>query len=183
MAKKRRKLSFLQKEYRKYFLKRLKEYDVKSPSQLDENGKKDFFGGIPEQWVKTKEELNGLKQASYPEQDKTYTNTEGTSFIVSSIGDEGDVELVQLQDASRVISCSIFDFTCEYTPIKAKINDGSNSPLNIALIEVSEITATLNALLRTVLRGAPEVVKNNTRITLKAAKTLLQQLATEIRED
>lgn len=125
IAKKRPKLSDLQKKYRKFFKKRLKDFNVKSPAELDEEGKIEFFGGIPDTWLKEKKEF--MKKEA-----------------------------------------------------KAAINE---SPLNIAIIETSEVVATLNSLLRTALKQAPEDIKATTRAALKVTKMLLKQLAEEIRED
>jgi len=188
--KKRRKLSFLQKEYRKYFLKRLEEYNVKSPAHLDEEKKKEFFGGIPENWIKEKKALNGKRidniikkgteEASYPTTDKVYKNTDGIEYVVSSI-DEGNVELVQLHDAANILICSLGNFKETY--IQAITTADDDSPLNIALVEVSEALATFNALLRTVLRAAPEEVKTSAKEAIRASKVLLQKLTNEVREE
>jgi len=190
--KKTRKLSFLQKEYRKYFLKRLEEYKVKSPAQLDEEKKKEFFGGIPDSWLTEKKSLNGKRidsiiktgkeEASYPLQDKVYKDTKSIKYVVSSI-DNNIVELVQLHDAANIITCSFNEFKETYTLVKAFIKADDDSPLNIALIETSETLATLNALLRTALRGAPDEVKEATKNAIKTIKILLQTLTNEIREE
>ncbi len=45
-------LSNLQKEYREYFKFMLDCYDVKSPSKLSDEKKKEFFDNIKKYWVK-----------------------------------------------------------------------------------------------------------------------------------
>jgi len=46
------KLSKLQKEYREFFKFMLGCYDVKSPSKLSDEKKKEFFSNIKKYWVK-----------------------------------------------------------------------------------------------------------------------------------
>lgn len=48
------KLSDLQKEYREYFKFMLKCYKVKSPSDLSEEKKKEFFDNVKKYWTKGK---------------------------------------------------------------------------------------------------------------------------------
>ena len=47
-------LSNLQEEYRRYFKFMLDCYNVKSPSKLPDNKKKEFFANIKKYWVKGK---------------------------------------------------------------------------------------------------------------------------------
>ena len=47
-------LSQLQKEYRDFFLGKLKEYNVKSPAELTKDRKSDFFTSIKQDWAKIK---------------------------------------------------------------------------------------------------------------------------------
>lgn len=59
------KLSDLQKEYRKYFKFILDCYDVKSPSKLSEEKKKEFFDNVKKYWVKGKgvtKDLDKIKE-------------------------------------------------------------------------------------------------------------------------
>jgi len=44
--------SSLQKEYQEYFKSKLEKYGVKSPSELDEEKKKQFFDEIAKEWEK-----------------------------------------------------------------------------------------------------------------------------------
>ena len=44
-------LSPKQKEYREFFDKKLKKYDVGSPSELSEDQKKKFFDEIDKDWT------------------------------------------------------------------------------------------------------------------------------------
>jgi len=187
MAK--RKLSLLQEEYQKFFRKRLEDFDTTSPAKLDLEEKRTFFKGIPSKWSKMKKELNKGKkgseektESSTPIKDKEYKDVTGTVYIVSSI-DQGNVELVQLKDAANVLICSAYEFKSNFTPVIALVQADDDSPLNIALIETSEVVATLNSLMRTVLRMAPEDVKEATREAIRASKILLQKLAIEVRED
>lgn len=187
--KKRRKLSFLQEGYRDYFLKRLKEYKVKSPAELSEDKKREFFGGIPKEWLDEKKDLKSKKiddiiktGGSYPVLDKTYKDTKDKIFIVSSINDFGEVELVEEKNAFNIVTCSIHEFKESYKPVKVKAQD-VDSPLSIALIEASELVATLNAMMRTVLVAAPESVRESAKNALRASKDFLQSLAQEVRED
>ena len=48
------KLSSLQKEYREYFKFMLKCYDIKSPSKLSDEKKKEFFNNVKKYWIKGK---------------------------------------------------------------------------------------------------------------------------------
>ena len=48
------KLSTLQQEYRDYFMAKLEEFDVKSPAELSDDKKKEFFKAIKDGWVKGK---------------------------------------------------------------------------------------------------------------------------------
>jgi len=82
-----------------------------------------------------------------------------------------------------VITCDIHTLKRDYTPVVAYIASTEDSPLNIALIETSEVVATLNSLLRTVLKTAPDDVKEAARNAIIASKNLLQKLASEVRED
>ncbi|MDN3205651.1 hypothetical protein [Algoriphagus sediminis] len=45
-----RKLSFLQKEYRQFFLERLAQFGVNSPARLSKEEKSEFFTGIKQGW-------------------------------------------------------------------------------------------------------------------------------------
>jgi len=59
------KLSELQKEYREFFRFMLDCYDVKSPSKLSEEKKKEFFNNINKYWIKGKgpiKELDKIKE-------------------------------------------------------------------------------------------------------------------------
>lgn len=180
---KKRKLSVLQKEYQKFFRKRLKDFDTKSPAKLDVEEKRIFFKGIPSKWSEVKENLKEEGKVEGSIKDKEYADSSGTVYIVSSIQNNGNIELVQLKDASNIIVKSAYDFKRNFKPVVAIVQAEDDSPLNIALIEVSEVVATLNSLMRTVLRMAPEDVKQSAKEAIKASKILLQNLATEIRED
>ena len=59
------KLSPLQEEYRKYFKFILDCYDVKSPSKLSDDKKKEFFDNINKYWTKGKgatKDLDKIKE-------------------------------------------------------------------------------------------------------------------------
>jgi hypothetical protein len=45
-------LSPEQKEYRAFFEKKLKKYNVKSPSELSDEDKKKFFDEVEKEWTK-----------------------------------------------------------------------------------------------------------------------------------
>ena len=49
-------LSALQKEYQEYFEGKLKEFNVSSPADLDEEAMKDFFNAVSAGWIKGKGE-------------------------------------------------------------------------------------------------------------------------------
>ena len=49
-----RKLSELQKEYRTFFLAKMKLYGVKSPAELSREKKSEFFTEIKQDWAKHK---------------------------------------------------------------------------------------------------------------------------------
>ena len=49
-----RKLSKLQKEYRAFFLEKMKFYGVKSPAELTKDIKSEFFTEIKQDWAKRK---------------------------------------------------------------------------------------------------------------------------------
>ena len=48
------KLSGLQKEYREYFKFMLDCYDIKSPADLSDDKKKEFFDNVKKYWIKGK---------------------------------------------------------------------------------------------------------------------------------
>lgn len=171
-----KRLSDIQKQYRRYFLERLHDkFGVTSPAQLTKEQKREFFGGIPKEWLKTKKKL----KKTTPKVNASYKDKDGDVFIVSSIIDANSIELVQEKDASNIIKCSYFEFKDRFV----EANDKLESPLSIALIETSEVVATLNMMLRTVLLSAPETVKEAAKAAIKTSKTLLTKLAEEVRED
>lgn len=57
-----RKLSELQKEYRAYFLEKMKLYGVKSPTALTKDKKSEFFTEIKQDWAKHKLEKNKINE-------------------------------------------------------------------------------------------------------------------------
>jgi hypothetical protein len=57
-----RKLSELQKEYRTFFLGKMELYGVKSPAQLTNEPKSEFFNEIKQDWAKNKLEKQKLKE-------------------------------------------------------------------------------------------------------------------------
>lgn len=64
-----RKLSELQKEYRIFFLGKLKLYGVKSPAELTKEKKSEFFTEIKQDWAKcklSKKQLKESKQKTLP---------------------------------------------------------------------------------------------------------------------
>jgi len=54
-------LSKLQKEYREFFRSLLDCYDVKSPSKLSDEKKKEFFKNVKKYWVKGKGATKSLE--------------------------------------------------------------------------------------------------------------------------
>jgi hypothetical protein len=57
-----RKLSELQKEYRVYFLEKMKLYGVKSPAELIKDKKSEFFTEVKQDWAKHKLAKNKINQ-------------------------------------------------------------------------------------------------------------------------
>lgn len=57
-----RKLSELQKEYRAFFLEKMKLYGVKSPAELTKDKKSEFFTEIKQDWAKHKLAKNQIKE-------------------------------------------------------------------------------------------------------------------------
>lgn len=57
-----RKLSELQKEYRAFFLEKMKLYGVKSPAELTKDKKSEFFTEIKQDWAKHKLSKKKLKE-------------------------------------------------------------------------------------------------------------------------
>ena len=57
-----RKLSELQKEYRAFFLEKMKLYGVKSPAALTKDKKSEFFTDIKQNWAKHKLAKNKIKE-------------------------------------------------------------------------------------------------------------------------
>ena len=57
-----RKLSELQKEYRAFFLEKMKLYGVKSPAELTKDKKSEFFTEIKQDWAKHKIAKNKIKE-------------------------------------------------------------------------------------------------------------------------
>ena len=68
-----RKLSELQKEYRDFFLEKLKHFGVKSPAELTKEKKSEFFTSIKQDWAKIK---NTKKQAKPSSQKANNENFE-----------------------------------------------------------------------------------------------------------
>lgn len=58
-----RKLSALQKEYRAFFLGKMKQYGVKSPAELTKEKKSEFFTEIKQDWAKQKLAKKQLKES------------------------------------------------------------------------------------------------------------------------
>lgn len=58
-----RKLSALQKEYRAFFLGKMKQYGVKSPAELTKEKKSEFFTEIKQDWAKHKLAKKQLKES------------------------------------------------------------------------------------------------------------------------
>ena len=58
-----RKLSALQKEYRAFFLEKMRLYGVKSPAELTKEKKSEFFTEIKRDWAKYKLSKKQLKEA------------------------------------------------------------------------------------------------------------------------
>ena len=58
-----RKLSEIQKEYRAFFLDKMRLYDVKSPAELTKQKKSKFFTEIKQDWAKHKLANIKLKEA------------------------------------------------------------------------------------------------------------------------
>ncbi len=59
-----RKLSELQKEYRAFFLEKMRLYGVKSPAELTKEKKSEFFTEIKKDWAKHKLSKRQLKEAN-----------------------------------------------------------------------------------------------------------------------
>lgn len=57
-----RKLSELQKNYRAFFLEKMKLYGVKSPAELTKDKKSEFFTEIKQDWAKHKIDKNKIKE-------------------------------------------------------------------------------------------------------------------------
>ena len=57
-----RKLSELQKEYRAFFLEKMKLYGVKSPAELTKDKKSEFFTEIKQDWAKHKIAKSKIKE-------------------------------------------------------------------------------------------------------------------------
>jgi len=58
-----RKLSELQKEYRAFFLEKMRLYNVKSPAELTKQKKSEFFTEIKKDWAKNKLSKKQLKES------------------------------------------------------------------------------------------------------------------------
>lgn len=67
--------SDLQKSYQDYFQKKLKKFGVKSPADLDDEKKKEFFNEISKDWESGK----GVKEAEEPSDEESIVN-EAMSF-------------------------------------------------------------------------------------------------------
>ena len=59
-----KKLSELQKEYRAFFLEKMRLYGVKSPAELTKEKKGEFFTSIKQDWAKIKLAKNKLKEVN-----------------------------------------------------------------------------------------------------------------------
>jgi hypothetical protein len=60
----KKKQSKKQLEYQKFFKEMLKKYDIKSPAELDDGKKKEFFNAIEKGWTKDVKE-NVIKESGY----------------------------------------------------------------------------------------------------------------------
>lgn len=76
-------LSQLQKEYRAFFLEKLKEFDVKSPAELTKDRKSEFFTTIKQDWAKIKLAKKHLKD-TFPKDSKASTKSPNESFVVQA---------------------------------------------------------------------------------------------------
>lgn len=74
-----KKLSQLQKEYRDFFLQKLKQYGAKSPAELTKAKKSEFFTGIKQDWAKIKTSKRQTKE-KYPKGTKKHTEKSEQTF-------------------------------------------------------------------------------------------------------
>ena len=77
-----RKLSELQKEYRAFFLKKMRLYEVKSPAELPKEKKSEFFKEIKQDWTNYKLSKKQLKESDIK---KTQPTEEETIEIYEEI--------------------------------------------------------------------------------------------------
>lgn len=87
-----RKLSELQKEYRAFFLEKMKLYRVKSPAELTKDKKSEFFSEIKQDWAKHKLAKNKIKEVDkqkdqpiVDEQVEVYEKTENVNKTTSPV--------------------------------------------------------------------------------------------------
>lgn len=108
MAK--RKLSKLQQAYRNFFANKMAEYEITSPSQLDDNGKIEFFNSIKKEWKKEKRSMSESKDINQAILDNLQINEDELSprqqkfreFFNSKL-DEFDVDSpADLDDKKKV---------------------------------------------------------------------------------
>ena len=74
-----RKLSELQKEYRDFFLGKLKDFGVKSPAELTKEKKSKFFTSIKQDWAKIKNAKKQTKSTSQRANDENFESKEATT--------------------------------------------------------------------------------------------------------
>lgn len=85
-----RMLSELQKEYREFFLDKMELYGVKSPAELPNKKKSDFFNEIKQDWAKHKQAKQQLKDAKkeelliVEEPAEIYENTDSLNKLTST---------------------------------------------------------------------------------------------------
>lgn len=95
---KERKLSEIQKEYRAFFLDKMRRYNVKSPVELTNEKKRAFFTEIKQDWAKhklAKKELKAAKQKTLPiveEPVEVHEETERTNTPTSQINKGSEKE-------------------------------------------------------------------------------------------
>ena len=97
-----RKLSELQKNYRAFFLEKMKLYGVKSPAELTKDKKSEFFTEIKQDWAKHKLDKNKIKEVDkqkvqpiVKEPVEVYEKTEKERTSPLNKSDEGEHKKTQ----------------------------------------------------------------------------------------
>jgi hypothetical protein len=94
-----RELSQLQKEYRNFFLEKLKSYSVNSPAELTKEKKSEFFTSIKQDWAKIK---LGKKQTQVAPRNESKLDRENAKYTFNKNQSNEAEEKVKKTENARI---------------------------------------------------------------------------------